>query len=400
MSELKGKKIVLGVCGGVAAYKSALLLRELIAEGARVRVVMTHAAEAFVSSLLMQALGAEDVRLALFDEQAEQGMGHIELARWADYFLIAPATANTLAKMAHGLADDLLTTIYLAVQCPVLVCPAMNQGMWAHSATQDNVALLRSRKVIFIGPASGLQACGDRGLGRMSESQEIIESLRLIDVVGCLADQRVVITAGPTQEALDPVRYLTNHSSGKMGYALARAAYLAGAEVVLISGPTALSIPDGVCHISVNSGREMYDAAMSSLQKGDIFIAAAAVADFAVAKVERNKIKKSQSPQYSIDLVLNPDIVKSVVDSELAQYVVGFAAETNNVIAYARDKLKQKKLNMVIANQVGQGLGFHVDENAVTIISKDDEVQLSMMHKTSLAAEMIAIIARNLENGA
>lgn len=398
MQDFKNKKILLGVCGGIAAYKSAHLVRELVLAGAEVKVVMTHSATQFISPLTMQAISGNEVRLELFDSQAERAMGHIELARWADYLLIAPASANCLAKMAHGLADDLLTTLYLAIETPVIVCPAMNRSMWSHAATQENYALLQKRGVLFIGPEEGSQACGEYGLGRLSEVDQIINALRLLDVHQVLTDKTVLITAGPTREAIDPVRYISNYSSGKMGFALAEAAAMAGAQVTLITGSCSLSVSSGIHLIRVESALSMHDEVMKQLKKDTLFIGAAAVADYMVECPVQEKMKKNHQETCSLHLVKTPDILSAVAASEKASYVVGFAAETSNVIANALDKLHQKKLDMVVANQVGKGKGFECDENQVTILTKNKQIELPLTHKTRLAGQIIAILAANLQN--
>lgn len=400
MQDFNDKKIVLGLCGGVAAYKSAYLVRELTLLGAQVRVVMTKSAQEFISPLTLQALGAVDVRVDLFDQQAERAMGHIELARWADYLLVAPATANCLAKMANGIADDLLLTLYLVAEIPVLVCPAMNRSMWTHPATQANCDLLRKRGVVLIGPDQGSQACGEEGFGRMVEVETIINALRLQAVYGLLAGRKLLITAGPTREAIDPVRYLSNNSSGKMGYALAEAGRMAGAEVILVSGPTLLSPPVGVEYIQVDSAKIMHEAVMCHLQEEMIFIATAAVADYCVDAPAREKIKKQSHPSLTLTLQLNPDILAEVAASGKASFVVGFAAETTEVVNYAKNKLAAKKADMIIANQVGGGLGFEADSNQVIILTKDAQIELPLTHKTRLAGQIIAILAANIHNSA
>ncbi len=398
MQDFANKKIVLGVCGGIAAYKSAYLVRELTSLGAIVRVVMTQSAQQFITPMTMQALSGHEVRCELFDSQAERAMGHIELARWADYLLIAPASANCLAKLAHGLADDLLSTLYLVAETPVLVCPAMNRSMWAHPATQANCKLLASRGVIIVGPEEGSQACGELGYGRMSEVDNIITALRLYDVSRLLQGRKVMITAGPTREAIDPVRYISNHSSGKMGYALAAAATMAGAEVTLVSGPSALTpSPDTHFH-SVESAQEMLDVVMDKLQPGMIFIGTAAVADYHVQSPAAQKIKKKDSSPLTLNLETNPDILATVAKSGKAAFVVGFAAETNDVIQHAKEKLNAKKVDMMIANQVGKGLGFESDTHQVTVLTKQSEMPLAMTHKTRLAGQIIAILAASLQN--
>lgn len=399
MQDFINKKIVLGICGGVAAYKSTYLVRELAKLGARIRVVMTESAQQFISPLSLQALGAEEVRLDLFDLQAERAMGHIELARWADYLVIAPATANCLAKMAQGIADDLLSTLYLVAETPVLVCPAMNRSMWAHPATQANCELLIARGVIFVGPALGSQACGEEGLGRMVEVDGIINALRLVGVKHLLSGKRLLITAGPTREAIDPVRYLTNKSSGKMGYALAEAAHLAGAEVTLVSGPSALAPPVGVTFLSVDTAQAMYSAVMEQLEPGMIFIAAAAVADYGIAEPAKEKIKKQKQAELILKLSPNPDILAAVAASHKASFVVGFAAETTNLLKHAQEKLITKKLDMIVANQVGDGQGFDVDLNQVTVLTKDAQTELALTHKVRLAGQLIAILAASIQNG-
>lgn len=398
MQDFANKKIVLGICGGIAAYKSAYLVRELTRLGAQVRVVMTQSAQQFISPMTLQALSGFAVRSELFDSEAERAMGHIELARWADYLLIAPASANCLAKLAHGLADDLLTTLYLVCETPVMVCPAMNRSMWAHPATVHNTAILRERGVYIIGPEEGSQACGEEGYGRMSEVDAIITALRLHTVQGLLKDKRVLITAGPTLEAIDPVRFLSNHSSGKMGYALAEAAKAAGSEVILISGPTALPMPVGVKGIAVQSAKDMQAQVMAFLEPGMIFIGCAAVADYGLETKAEEKIKKQQNPSLSLHLKTNPDILAEVAASGKASYVIGFAAETHDVIQQATIKLTSKKADMIIANQVGDGLGFGEDYHQVTLLTNDKQRPLPRNHKTRLAAEIIAILAAILHN--
>lgn len=398
MSDFADKKILIGICGGIAAYKTAYLVRELMLLGAEVRVVMTRGAQEFVSPMLLQALSGNEVRSELFDSQAEKAMGHIELARWADFLVIAPATANCLAKMAQGLADDLLSTLYLVTDTPVLVCPAMNKSMWHHPATTANCALLRERGVVFIGPEEGSQACGEFGMGRVSEVDQIINALRLDEVHHLLSGQKVVITAGPTREAIDPVRYISNYSSGKMGFALAQAAAMAGAEVTLISGPSTLTANSGITWIKVESAQEMHDAVMKSLRKGCLFIGTAAVADYQIEQAAKEKLKKKDREEMTLKLVRNPDILTEVAKSGKAAYVVGFAAETNDVIDYAKDKLQRKKIDMIIANEVGNGQGFDADVNQVTVITKNKQIDLPLTHKTRLAGQIIAILAATLQN--
>lgn len=398
MQDFKGKRILLGVCGGIAAYKVTYLVRELTQLGAEVQVVMTASAEAFVTPMTLQVLSGRTVRTALFDEAAEQAMGHIELARWADYCVVAPATANMIAKLAHGLADDLLSTLALVLNVPLVICPAMNQSMWHHPATQANVDVLRERGALIVGPGDGIQACGDEGLGRMFEVQSILNALRLQDVNKFLMGQRVVITAGPTREAIDPVRYLSNNSSGKMGYALAEAARVAGAEVILISGPSALISPEGVTVKHVKTAVDMHEAVMAALTPGCVFIGAAAVSDYAINTPSENKIKKQTNNKLTLDLKQNPDILLDVAKSKKAQFVMGFAAETHNLITHARDKLIKKQLNCIVANRVGDGLGFDVDQHEVTVLTQTKEHALTKKHKIRLAGELVAIMAASLQN--
>ncbi|MCW8408622.1 bifunctional phosphopantothenoylcysteine decarboxylase/phosphopantothenate--cysteine ligase CoaBC [Legionella sp. PATHC035] len=400
MQDFIGKKILLGVCGGVAAYKSAYLIRELTRAGAEVQVVMTQSAQQFVSPLLMQALSGNSARTELFDAEAERAMGHIELARWADYLVIVPASANILAKMAQGIADDLLSTLYLVSEVPVIVCPAMNHSMWAHPATKANCTILRDRGAIFVGPEEGSQACGEQGFGRVSEVEHIMSALRLSDVHQLLAGKKVLVTAGPTREPLDPVRYISNYSSGKMGYAMAEAAAMAGAQVTLISGPTSLQASAGIRRIQVESAQEMLDAVMQEMPTDGIFIGTAAVADYRVESPASEKMKKKNHEEMTLKLIKNPDILSRVVDSARASCVVGFAAETTDVVHYATEKLQRKKLDMIVANSVGKGLGFESEVNQVIIITKSKQIELPLTHKTRLAGQIIAIIAATLQNDA
>lgn len=399
MQDFTDKKILLGICGGIAAYKSAFLVRELTRLGADVRVVMTTSAQQFISPLTMQALSGNDVRVDLFDAEDERAMGHIELARWADVLLIAPATANSIARFAQGLADDLLSTIYLVAKTPVIVCPGMNHSMWHHPATQKNCELLRQREVMIVGPEDGAQACGEYGLGRLSEVASIINALRLQFVNQLLVGKKVIITAGPTREAIDPVRFLSNFSSGKMGYALATAAQIAGAEVILISGPSSLPVPHGVQFIPVTSAHEMYEQVMTTLQPGAIFIGCAAVADYAPEAVATSKIKKQDNNSLVLKLVKNKDILADVVVSGKASFVVGFSAETNDVISNAQKKWHSKKPDMIIANRVGDGHGFEGDCNEVTVLHKNGQTVLPMTNKIHLAGQIIAILAATIQNG-
>ncbi|ESK39605.1 phosphopantothenoylcysteine decarboxylase/phosphopantothenate-cysteine ligase [Acinetobacter nectaris CIP 110549] len=371
------KNIILAVTGGIAAYKSAVLVRRLKDYGFHVRVVMTKGAQAFITPLTFQALSSNAVHTTLLDPEAEAGMGHIELARWADLLLVAPASCDVLAKFAQGLADDLLSTIYLATKAPVWVAPAMNQQMWAAKATQRNLQTLIDDGVHVIIPDSGEQACGDVGRGRMPEPEalaaQVFEFFKTQERIqtqqfGLLAGKKVTITAGPTREAIDPVRYISNHSTGKMGFALASACYAAGAEVTLISGPVSLATPYGVARRNVTSAQQMLDESMQMLADGcDIFIATAAVADYRVAEIAPHKIKKA-GDELEIALVKNPDIVATIAQQEKRPFMVGFAAETQNVEEYANGKLIAKKLDMIACNDVSrQDIGFGADENAMTV---------------------------------
>ncbi len=396
MKDITSARIVVGICGGVAAYKAAYLVRELRALGAHVRVVMTEASQAFISPMTLHALSGEEVRCALFDETAEQGMGHIELARWADYLLIAPASADFIAKMTHGFADDLLSTLCLATTAPVIVCPAMNVRMWAHAATQANVAILTQRGVMFIGPDDGLQACGDEGLGRMVEVHAILAALRVYGVRELLQGCEVLITAGPTQEAIDPVRYISNRSSGKMAYALAQAAVVAGARVTLVSGPCALPAPLGIQRISVTTAEDMLAAVLTHMRPGMIFMGAAAVADYAVASPATRKLKRQNQETLTLTLCKNPDILAAVVAQEQAALVVGFAAETENVVEQAEAKRVAKGVDIMIANQVGEGIGFDSDNNQATICINNRQIVLPLCHKLTLSGQIISIVSQVL----
>jgi len=381
------------VTGGIAAYKSAEVVRRLQDRGAEVRVVMTPGAEEFLRPLTMQALSGHPVHTGLLDEKAEAGMGHIELARWADLLLIAPASADFIANMVHGRADSLLAAIYLATPAKVAIAPAMNQAMWSHSASVENINNLTRRGVTIIGPESGSQACGDIGPGRMEQPDSIIEQASSLFNSGVLQGKKVVITAGPTREALDPVRYISNHSSGKMGYALATAAIDAGADVILISGPVALSIPERCQGILVISADEMQQAALEFAEGADIFIATAAVADYKAASVASEKIK-SGDDKMTISLEKNPDIVSSVASTFEDLFVIGFAAESNDVKTYAKGKLEQKHLDAIVANDISRtDIGFNSDDNEVSWIDTDSTIVFSKRSKAQLARDLVAQIA-------
>ncbi|MAZ86277.1 MAG: bifunctional phosphopantothenoylcysteine decarboxylase/phosphopantothenate--cysteine ligase CoaBC [Cellvibrionaceae bacterium] len=397
MSSLTNKQILLGVTGGIAAYKSAELIRRLQDLGADVRVIMTPGAQEFITPLTLQALSGNPVHTALLDPEAEAGMGHIELARWADLLLVAPATADFIARLVQGQGDDLLATVCLATSAPICLAPAMNQAMWKSPATQANLAQLAERNILCFGPAEGSQACGDVGPGRMLEPTELAQLAAQQFSSGALSGRSVVITAGPTREAIDPVRYISNHSSGKMGYALAQAAIDAGAKVTLISGPTNLAAPEHSQCIRVDSAQQMHDAALAAVSHCDLFIAAAAVADYRPAQLAEQKIKKTGQDTMTIEMVKNPDIVTAIANHSDRPMTVGFAAETQDVVSYARGKLERKNLDVVVANDVSQsGIGFNSDDNAVTVVWPEREHSLSQRSKSQLARELIEEFANAL----
>ncbi|MFT4809349.1 MAG: phosphopantothenoylcysteine decarboxylase/phosphopantothenate--cysteine ligase [Paraglaciecola sp.] len=392
--QLDKKNIILGITGGIAAYKTPDLVRKLVAKGANVRVVMTESAKEFVSPLALQAVSGNSVSDNLLDKDAEAAMGHIELARWADKLLIAPATANFLAKLTHGLADDLLSTLCLATPAPIYVAPAMNQQMWFADATQANLKVLEQRNIQFLGPAQGEQACGDVGPGRMLEPQEIADLLAQQALEQVLAGKRITITAGPTREEIDPVRYLSNHSSGKMGYALAIAAQELGATVTLISGPVNLLPPANVQTISVSSAQQMHDAVMQTTHNCDIFIGCAAVADYRIQHKTDQKIKKSEG-ELTLTFIKNPDIISEVANLAIAPFTLGFAAETQNLREYAIDKLQRKKLNMIAANDVSDNtIGFNSEQNALTVFWSKGEKKLDLADKQLLARQLMYLVAQ------
>lgn len=407
LSVIPHKNIILAVTGGIAAYKSAILVRRLKDFGFDVRVVMTHGAQAFITPLTFQALSGNPVHTELLDPEAEAGMGHIELARWADLVLVAPASCDSIAKFANGLADDLLSTLYLATKAPVWVAPAMNQQMWAAKATQRNLQMLVEDGVHVIMPDAGEQACGDVGLGRMPEPEDLARQVAayfhkaqraLAEKFGLLAGKRVTITAGPTREAIDPVRYISNHSTGKMGFALAAACYAAGAKVTLVAGPVSLDTPNGVQRINVSSAMQMLDVSMNQLKDGcDIFIATAAVADYRVAQVAEHKIKKA-GDELAVALVKNPDIVATIAQQEQRPFMVGFAAETQNVEEYAAGKLVAKKLDMIACNDVSRpDIGFASDENAMTVFFAQSyhmkKRELEKASKQEISQQLVESIA-------
>lgn len=395
MSSLQNKQILLGITGGIAAYKSAELVRRLQDQGAEVRVVMTKAAMEFITPLTLQALSGNPVHTELLDPEAEAGMGHIELARWGDLLIVAPASADFIARLAQGQGNDLLSTLCLARRSQLAVAPAMNQAMYANASTQDNLVKLSERGIAIWGPASGAQACGDVGPGRMLEVNELVDKASAEFQTGLLAGKRVVITAGPTREAIDPVRYISNHSSGKMGYALAQACVEAGAICSLISGPTQLDCPPHCKRLDVESAQQMHAAAMSTIDECDIFIATAAVADFRPSQAADQKIKKqADSDTMTLEMVKNPDILADVANSQSRPFCVGFAAETQDVEHYARGKLQRKNLDMVIANDISQqGIGFNSDDNQVLIVDAKGNTPLDKLSKTELARQLVREIS-------
>jgi len=396
MSTLSNKRIIVGISGGIAAYKSAEIVRRLQDAGAEVRVVMSRGAEEFIRPLTLQALSGHTVHADLLDPEAEAGMGHIELARWADLLLIAPATADFIASMVHGRANSLLNAIYLATPAIVAVAPAMNQGMWSHPATSDNIQQLSQRQVKILGPDIGVQACGDIGPGRMQQPARLVEQVADCFATGKLSGKRLVITAGPTREAIDPVRYISNHSSGKMGYALAAAAAEAGAEVTLISGPVNLGPPDRCKLIPVVSAADMHNATIAACADADILIAAAAVADYRPVSVATQKIKK-HADAVNLELEKNVDIVSAAASQFSDLYVVGFAAETQDVERYARDKLERKNLDAIVANDVSRSdVGFNSDNNEARWITATASKAFSIRSKTQLARDIVDAIAEQL----
>jgi phosphopantothenoylcysteine decarboxylase/phosphopantothenate--cysteine ligase len=397
---LHNRRILLGITGGIAAYKGAELTRRLQDQGADVRVIMTRSATEFITPLTMQALSKHPVHLDLHNPDTESVMGHIELARWADLVLIAPASANFLARLAHGHGDDLLTAVCLAAECPVAIAPAMNQAMWAKSPTQKNRALLVERGIHFLGPDSGIQACGEVGAGRLLDIEALLVGASNLFASGRLQGKTVLITAGPTREAIDPVRFISNHSSGKQGYALASAAVDAGARVILVSGPTALTAPERVDLVKVTSAQDMHEAVQARLPETDIMIGVAAVSDYRPRMVETQKIKKGQCGErtLTLELVENPDIIAEAAKHPNAPFTVGFAAETENLENYAKRKLLEKNLAMIVANNVANSqIGFNSDANATTIFWAGGEINIPMMSKRALSERLISIIADRIE---
>ncbi len=395
---LDGKHILLGITGGIAAYKTPELVRQLTSQGAVVQVVMTRGAAKFVTATTLQAVSGRAVRSDLWDADAEAAMGHIELARWADCILIAPATAHSLARLANGLADDLLTALCLASTCPIAVAPAMNHMMWKHRATRRNLDQLVADGVRILGPGDGPQACGEFGPGRMLEPETLCTELARVFGARPLAGKRVLVTAGPTREAIDPVRYISNHSSGKQGFAVAEAARDAGATVTLIAGPVSLPTPTGATRVDVTTAQQMHDAVTRHLDACDIFIGVAAVADYRPAQSASQKIKKKSEEGLSLDLVQNPDIIAAVARSGTRPFVVGFAAETQDTIANARTKLARKGLDMIVVNDVSdRRIGFDSNDNAVTVITVDAEDRIDIGTKAEISRAIIDRIAQAVD---
>ncbi|MGD8111337.1 bifunctional phosphopantothenoylcysteine decarboxylase/phosphopantothenate--cysteine ligase CoaBC [Vibrio sp. TRT 17S01] len=401
MQTLAGKKILLGISGSIAAYKCADLTRRLIERGAKVQVVMTKAAKEFITPLTMQAVSGRPVSDSLLDPAAEASMGHIELAKWADLVLLAPATADLIARMAAGMGNDLLSTLVLATDAPIAVSPAMNQQMYLNQATQENIATLKRRGMQIWGPAAGEQACGDIGPGRMLEPMQLVALCEQFFGPKPLTNKSILISAGPTREAIDPVRYISNHSSGKMGYALAEAAVSLGADVTLVSGPVSLTTPNGVNRINVDSADNMHQQVMDNATNSDIFISCAAVADYRPQTISDQKLKKTDDNDHmTITMVKNPDIVASVAAmTENRPFTVGFAAETQNVETYARGKLKNKKLDMICANDVSiTGQGFNSNNNAITVYWHDGEQSLTLASKRDIAEQILTLIAQKVDS--
>lgn len=397
MTALADRHILLALTGGIASYKSIELCRLLVKAKANVRVVMTKGAQAFVTPLTLQAVSQNPVHSELLDESAESGMGHIELAKWAEFIIIAPASCHAIAKISHGLADDLLSTLCLASKAKLLVAPAMNQQMWLNSITQENVQRLRQHQVSILGPAEGEQACGDIGPGRMLEPLALFDLIKHAVSPKPLRGKTITITAGPTQEAIDPVRYISNHSSGKMGFAIAQAAACAGANVNLIVGPVALTTPLGVNRYDITSADEMLEQANLLAPESDIFVGAAAVADYKTHQPAKQKIKKS-THTISLELVKNPDIVGSISLLDNKPFMVGFAAETEALVDHAKQKLHNKQLDLIVANDVSQaGIGFNSDDNAVTIISQHKIFEIKKTTKLAIAEQLIELIAELID---
>ena len=395
MLSLTNKRILLGITGGIAAYKCAELTRLFSKAGAEVRVAMTKAATEFITPLTMQALSGNRVSLDLLDTDAEAAMGHIELARWADLVIIAPATADFIARVSHGQADDILTTLVLATAAPIAIAPAMNQAMWSDSGTQENLSALSDRGYHIFGPASGEQACGDVGPGRMLEPQQLLQHCGNLFDVGRFASLRLLITGGPTREAIDPVRFISNHSSGKMAFALAQEAAAAGAQVTLVSGPVNLATPDSVSRIDVESAEDMLDAVMDNISGTNVFIGVAAVADYRPKQLAHEKIKKDDEG-LTLSLIKNPDIISEVAKLSKGPFTVGFAAETNSIIENGKQKLLSKKLDLLFANNATQS--FNSDSISLTAITSENEFEIATANKNVVAQEILKLISERINS--
>ena len=394
MLNFSNTNVLLGVTGGIAAYKSAEIIRLFKKEGANVRVVMTNSAKEFITPLTLQAVSGNEIHDSLLDVNAESGMGHIELAKWADIILIAPCTAETIAKITHGRADDLMGALILASEADIYIAPAMNMNMWLDASTQDNYKILENRGITFIGPAQGEQACGDNGPGRLEEPEKIIEFIEKLTKKGPLSGKIITITAGPTREQIDPVRFISNNSSGKMGYSIAEAAIKLGAQVNLISGPVALDADKSINLHKINSASEMLAQVIKCMKNSDIFIGCAAVSDYKPSDYSNKKIKKEDHSNLDIELEKNEDILKYVSKNFSESYIVGFAAETSDVIENAKKKLITKNLDMIVSNDISdKSIGFDVDENEVNVITQDKTLLLKKDKKTRIAKQILKIIS-------
>ena len=397
MLNFSNTNILLGVTGGIAAYKSAEIIRLFKKEGASVRVVMTESAKEFITPLTLQAVSGNEIHDSLLDVNAESAMGHIELAKWADIILIAPCTAETIAKITHGRADDLMGALILASEAEVYIAPAMNMNMWLDASTQDNYKILEKRGIAFIGPAQGEQACGDIGPGRLEEPKKIIKFITKRSNKGPLSGKTITITAGPTREQIDPVRFISNNSSGKMGYSIAEAAIKYGAQVNLVTGPVSLNADKSINLHKINSASEMLDEVIKCMKSSDIFIGCAAVSDYKPSDYSNKKIKKEDNSSLDIELEKNEDILKYVSDNFSESYIVGFAAETSDVIENAKKKLLTKNLDMIISNDISdKSIGFDVDENEVNVITKDETLLLKKDKKIRIARQILKIISENI----
>jgi len=394
MLNFSNTNVLLGVTGGIAAYKSAEIIRLFKKEGANVRVVMTNSAKEFITPLTLQAVSGNEIHDSLLNVNAESGMGHIELAKWADIILIAPCTAETIAKITHGRADDLMGALILASEADIYIAPAMNMNMWLDASTQDNYKILENRGITFIGPAQGEQACGDNGPGRLEEPEKIIEFIEKLTNKGPLSGKIITITAGPTREQIDPVRFISNNSSGKMGYSIAEAAIKLGAQVNLISGPVALDADRSINLHKINSASEMLAQVIKCMKNSDIFIGCAAVSDYKPSDYSNKKIKKEDHSNLDIELEKNEDILKYVSKNFSESYIVGFAAETSDVIENAKKKLLTKNLDMIVSNDISdKSIGFDVDENEVNVITQDKTLLLKKDKKTRIAKQILKIIS-------